>query len=156
MEHTSNNIPSHSKTRNVGGNGNNGGANFDIASEIKRLQAFYNSLSREKNQILLYLAEVYKTAKGMRTHKRCDVLQQINEELGRTLDARIARNLYRILIELTCTCNIKLRSRYANALTFAQRKKCTSSQLITLIKKNGGIEKCARAYLLEKRQAEKN
>jgi len=147
MEQTSNNIASHSKTRNVGGNGNKGGTKFDIASEIKRLKAIYKGLSREKNQILLYLADVYKSAGRLRAQKLDDMRQQIREDLGLTLDARVSSSPYRLLIELTCTCNIKLRSRYANALRFARRKECTSSQLITLIAENGGIEKCARAYL---------
>jgi len=132
-------------------NANKAGRRFDIVSEVLRLQAFYNGLSRGKDQILLYLAEVYKTAKRMRTHKRRDVLQQINEELGRTLDARIARNSHRILIELTCTRDVKQRSRYANALKFAAFMQWGSSQVRNLIAENGGIEKCERAYLQRKK-----
>jgi hypothetical protein len=150
MEH--NNIPSHTKTSNLGGNGNKAGAKFDIPSEIKRLQAIYKGLSREKTQVLLYLAEVYKSAGQLRTQKKSDVLRQIRDYSHLTLDARISSTPYRLLIELTCTCDIKLKSRYANALMFARLKRCTASQLKLFIKAYGGIEKCACAYLLEKRR----
>ena len=124
---------------------------FEITSEVLRLRAFYNGLSRGKDQILLYLAEVYKTAKRMRTHKRRDVLQQIHEDLNLTLDARVSRNPYRLLIELTCTRDVQQRSRYANALKFARHMQWGSSQVRNLIAENGGIEKCERAYLQRKK-----
>jgi len=128
-------------------NGNKVGTSFKITSEVRRLEAFYNGLSRGKDQILLYLAEVYKTAKRMRAQKKSDVLRQLRDDLRLTLDARVSSTSYRLLIELTSKCDIKLKSRYANALMFARHMQWTSAQLQHLIAENGGIEKCARAYL---------
>jgi hypothetical protein len=123
---------------------------YDIESVLHRLRSVYSGLPRAKDGILIYLEEVFRAAEEMRAQKRRDVLHQIHGSTHKTLDRRITKSPYRLLIELTCACNVKLKSRYANALKFARRNCWTTSRLAKSIKTHGGIERCSRAYTRQK------
>lgn len=123
-----------------------------VASDLKRLTAVFSGLSRQKDAILTYLEEVYRTAASWRSLNRKMVLQHVSEIIGRKLDRRVTRTANRLLVELTCKSDIKLKSRYANALEFARMKECDASQVMRFIREREGIEKCSRAYVNRKRR----
>lgn len=76
------------------------------------------------------------------------ILRWADEIAEDKLDARAKKTFLRLLIELTCGAETKLRSRYANALGYAKIHKCPPEKLTVFIKGHGGIESCARKYIV--------
>ena len=123
---------------------------LDVQADLQRLRSVNSGLSRSKDAILIYLAEIYRTGEKLRYSKKTVVLSQLNQIGIKLPDRRVTKSPYRLLLELTCDVNVKLKSRYANALNYARRRRWDASELKAKIKAQGGIENCARAYTTAK------
>ena len=128
---------------------------YDISSDVLRLKTVYAGLPRTRDSSFLYLEELYKISEEWRGKKRAEVIRQIPAIQAKPLDRRISKTPARLLIELTCPCDVRLKSRYSNALNFARKHQCSASALKRFIKNKGGLEKCARKHLQQKRQSAK-
>jgi hypothetical protein len=113
--------------------------------DIETIRAVTVGLPRKRDAVYVALTLIYRTAHKWVECGRAKVLRDAVIELsGRRIDRRIRRNLFRFLIELGWPdLDIKLRSRYANALRYAASNKCPIAELANFMKSKGRIEKCA-------------
>ena len=114
----------------------------EIRSDVKGLSAAYTLIGRINRSLYDYLIRLYRKAKKWRRRtSRNEVLSALGIS---HLDVRVSKCSVRLLIELTCKCDVKLKSRYANALRYAKRSKCGASDLEWFIREKGGLQSCAR------------
>jgi hypothetical protein len=117
---------------------------LNVASDVHRLKAVYAGLPRTRDAIFLYLEEAYRIAQQW-WNRKAEVIRQIPAIRAKPLDRRISKTPARLLIELTCTGDVRLKSRYSNALSFARKHQCSVGALKPFIKNKGGLEECGRS-----------
>jgi hypothetical protein len=125
-------------------------------SDIELIFAVAAGLTRKRDSIYLLLTEIYSVGrswlKGGRDQAR-ETRDAAIQSLGIRVDRRAKRNVFRFLIEVGCRAvDKKLRPRYANALRYAYSHDCPPKNLITFLKSRGGIEQCAKRFLMRKRK----
>jgi len=121
--------------------------------DINTIHAVAAGLSRRRDAVYMLLTHIYqvghKWLKGGQAKELRDAVIILEEV---KVDPRVKRKLFRFLIELGCpTLERKLRSRYANALSYAASKKCPIAKLAPFLKSRGGIEKCANRYVAQRK-----
>src|SRR3984893_15533880 len=128
----------------------------ELQSIISRLRAVFKGLPHRRDAIFDFLAEVLRDEPTLRSlGTTTEVLHVVQEIDPIRLDRRITRKPFRQLIELTCTCSVKLKSRHANALAYAKAHRCPPAKLRSFVKREGGIEACARKHVNGRRERER-
>jgi hypothetical protein len=122
--------------------------NIDEAlQDVQTIKTVAAGLPRKRDSIYLLLTVIYRIGgKWCKNHVSATMRDAVAVHEGIKVDLRAKRNVFRFLIEITYRVEIKLRSRYANALRYAWVRHCSPAGLTDFIKCAGGIEACAKKY----------
>jgi hypothetical protein len=122
----------------------------DALSDLNTIKRLAAGLSRKRDDIYLLLAEIYRVGRNWRQRGPRALKGHLLGRLDRTIDRRTSKNVFRFVLEVTLEkADAKAKSRYANALRYAGTEGCSPQKLIDFIKRNGGIESCAKRFLVE-------
>jgi len=125
----------------------------EALQDVQTIKSVAAGLTRKRDDIYVILTVIYRTGRKWLNRGVSHTLQDaILEHEQIRADRRAKRNVFRFLIEITCRVEIKLRSRYANALQYARVRNCVPSGLTDFIKRKGGIEECAKKYIAHKKE----
>ncbi len=128
-------------------------ANDEPLDAIQMIRTVAKGLSRKRDSIYVLLTRIYDV--GRRLVKDGQGHEAFGSfiETGKRRDRRITKSVFRSLVEIGCSeMDVKLRSRYANALRYAYVHQCPVRELKAFIKSRGGIEKCANKYIARRRR----
>jgi hypothetical protein len=127
----------------------------EVRQDLRALRTVADGLTRERDAIYLLLVAVYRAGRQWRHNVSAALARRIlTEDKMIRVDRRATRNVFRFLVEFTCQkMDVKLRSRYSNALGFAHLSNCEPANLRAFMKSNGGIEQCAKKYLRHRRNS---
>jgi hypothetical protein len=128
--------------------------NIDRAlQDVQTIKSVAAGLPRKRDSIYVLLTVIYRIGGNWRkSHVSAATRDAVAAREGIKVDRRAKRNVFRFLIEITYRVEIKLRSRYANALRYARARNCLPAGLTDFIKSAGGIEKCAKKYIAHKKK----
>jgi hypothetical protein len=128
--------------------------NIDEAlQEVQTIKSVAAGLTRKRDDVYLLMTATYRIGcKWRECHVSAALRDAVTAHEEIRVDHRAQRNVFRFLIELAWSVKIKLRSRYANALQYARVRNCVPSGLTDFIKRNGGIEECAKKYIAHKKK----
>jgi hypothetical protein len=121
--------------------------------DVQTIKSVAAGMTRSRDGVYVLMTEIYRIGSewikgGLSNELRTAVLYHERIQV----DRRAKRNVFRFLIEVTYRVDKKLRSRYANALRYARMRGCLPTGLSDFIKRNGGIEKCAKKYIAHRRK----
>jgi Bifunctional DNA primase/polymerase, N-terminal len=124
-------------------------------SDIERILTIADGLTRKRDSIYTLLFEIYCVACSWVESGRARELRDATLKfLAIRVDRRTKRNTFRFLVEVGCRgMDRKLRSRYANALRYAYSCGCPSYDVTTFLKSKGGIEQCAKQFVMQRRKS---
>ena len=115
--------------------------------DIQKIRAIAAGLSRSPDDIYLVLSEIYGVGrKWLKSGQVWEIRDGVIQRMGLRFDRRVKKRLFRFLIEVGYDVNVKLCSRYANALRYAHAHGCPRDNLREFLKSRGGIEKCDRRF----------
>ena len=122
----------------------------EALQDLLRIKSVAAGMTRKRDDVYVLLAAIYQTGRkwlkrGVSRALRDAILK--HEKVR--VDRRTTRKVFRFLIELTCMIDTKLKSRYANALRYAQAHDCPPTDLTGFLKRRGGIEKCANKFVAQ-------
>ena len=122
--------------------------NIDRAlQDVQTIKSVAAGLPRKRDSIYVLLTVIYRIGGNWRkSHVSAATRDAVAAHEGIKVDRRAKRNVFRFLIEITYRVEIKLRSRYVNALRYARARNCLPAGLTDFIKSAGGIEECAKKY----------
>jgi hypothetical protein len=128
--------------------------NIDRAlQDVQTIKSVAAGLPRKRDSIYVLLTVIYRIGGNWRkSHVSAATRDAVAAHEGIKVDRRSKRNVFRFLIEITYRVEIKLRSRYANALRYARARNCLPAGLTDFIKGKGGIEECAKKYIAHKKK----
>src|ERR1700693_4840260 len=114
-------------------------------------------LPRARNCIFPYLATLYRVVWRWRKKGELPNNIMIARKLsGQTIDPRI-QGAMRVMIELTIGPNAdaRLKWKYATALKYARQWKVLPSEVMELIKEQGGINQCIEKFRKSKKHVKR-
>ena len=115
--------------------------------DIQKIRAIAAGLSRSPDDIYLVLSEIYGVGrKWLKSGQVWEIRDGVIRRMGLRFDRRVKKRLFRFLIEVGYDVNVKLCSRYANALRYAHAHGCPRDSLREFLKSRGGIEKCDKRF----------
>jgi hypothetical protein len=118
---------------------------------IAKIRAIAAGLSRSPDDIYLVLSEVYSVGcSWLKSGQAKEIRDGVIRRMGLRCDRRVKKRLFRFLIEVGYDVNVKLRSRYANALRYAHDCPCDS--LREFLKSRGGIEQCDKRFRVQQKK----
>ena len=125
----------------------------EALQDVQTIKSVAAGLTRKRDDIYLLMTVTYRIGRKWLIRVVSAALRDeiaAHEEIR--VDRRTQRNVFRFLIELAWPVKIKLRSRYTNALQYARVRNCPIEGLTDFIKRNGGIEECAKKYIAHKKK----
>jgi hypothetical protein len=124
----------------------------EAGQDLQTLRTVAGGLTRERDAIYVLLAAIYEVGQKWRSRGVSKKFREaILRKEGVSVDRRAKRSVFRLLIELTYSKGVKLRSRYANALEYARLRDCSTAEVGGFLRSRG-IEKCARKYVAYRKQ----
>jgi hypothetical protein len=119
----------------------------EASRDIQKIRAIAAGLSRSPDDIYLVLSEIYGVGrKWLKSGQASEIRDGVIQRMGLRFDRRVKKRLFRFWIEVGYDVNVKLRSRYANALRYAHAHDCPRGSLREFLKSRGGIEKCDKRF----------
>ncbi|MGZ4987725.1 MAG: hypothetical protein ACXWBP_06785 [Limisphaerales bacterium] len=126
----------------------------EALQDVQTIKTVAAGLPRNRDSIYVLLTVIYRIGRKWRKSRVSAALRDaVAAHDGIKVDRRAKGNVFRFLIEITYRVDIKLRSRYTNALRYAWVCNCSPTELTDFIKRNGKIEKCANKYIAHKRKS---
>ena len=125
----------------------------EVLQDVQTIKTVAAGLTRKRDDVYLLMTVIYRIGQKWLKLRVPGALRDAvaaHEEIR--VDRRTKKYVFRFLIELACSVNKKLRSRYANALQYARLCHCPLEGLTEFIKRNGGIEECAKKYIAHKKK----
>ena len=127
---------------------------MDIIEALQDLQTVKSvaaGMTRRRNDVYVLMTEIYRIGRKWLNRGVSRALRDaILEHEKVRVDRRTTRKVFRFLIELTCSLDTKLKSRYANAMEYARLRDCPATELTEFLKKDG-IEKSAKKYIAHRK-----
>jgi hypothetical protein len=107
--------------------------------------------------VYMYLRKIYRLRITVGDDELPPDLQAKFKRLKKTMDRKILKNYFRVIIEATAGDNIghKVRWKYSNALSEAYHNDVSEKSLKKFIRGNGGINKTSEIYTKRKKKAKK-
>ena len=126
----------------------------EALQNIEMIRTTVAGLLRKRDAVYVGLTQIYAVRrKSANSGNAREMLDAVIKHENLRIDGRVEKSLFRVLIEVGWSgLHTKQRARYANALKYALLNKCPTEQLTAFIKGNGGIEKCARKYIANRRK----
>jgi hypothetical protein len=125
----------------------------EALQDVQTIKTVAAGLTRKRDDVYLLMTVIYRIGQKWLKLRVPGALRDAvaaHEEIR--VDRRAQRNVFRFLIELAWPVKKKLRSRYTNALQYARVRDCPVEGLTDFIKRNGGIEECAKKYIAHKKK----
>ena len=117
--------------------------------DIETIRRVAKGLSRQRDDVYLLMIVIYRVGqKWITSNQAKEMRRSVIQQLKLRIDRRARKSVFRFLIEVTYPVDVKLRSRYANALHYAHAHKCPPDDLPGFLKSKGGIEGCAKRYIM--------
>ena len=128
--------------------------NIDEAlQDVQRIKSVAAGLTRKRDSVYVLMTAIYQVAhKWLKPRMSAELRDAIADHEKIRLDHRTNKNIFRFLVEVASPLDIQQRSRYTNALRYAWLRHCPLEGLTEFIKRNGGIEECAKKYIAHKKK----
>jgi hypothetical protein len=121
--------------------------------DVETIRRVAKGLSRQRDDVYLLMTVTYRIGrKWINSGQAKEMRNLIIQQLNLRIDPRVKKSVLRFLVEIGYPGGVKLRSRYANALRYAYAHKCRPDDLPGFLKSRGGIEGCAKRYIMMRRQ----
>ena len=125
----------------------------EALQDVQTIKSVAAGLTRKRDDIYVILTVTYRVGrKWLNGHLSHRLQDAILEREKVRVDRRARRKVFRFLIEIGFRVDIQRRSRYANALEYGRICNCLPAGLTDFIKRNGGIEECAKKYIAHKKE----
>ncbi len=119
----------------------------EVRNDLLHLKTIADGLTRKRDAIYILLTAIYLVRrKWLKNDVSRNFIDAILKEDHIFVDERAKKTGFRLLVEIACETDVKLKSRYASALCYAHQCGCSASELRHFIKCRGGIEATARKF----------
>jgi hypothetical protein len=125
----------------------------EALQDVQTIKSVSAGLTRKRDSVYVLMTAIYRVGRKWLSRGLSHALQDaILEHEKVRVDRRARRKVFRFLIEIGFRVDMQRRSRYANALEYARVRNCMPAGLTDFIKRNGGIEECAKKYIAHKKE----
>ena len=105
------------------------------------------------DRLYRYLANVYALRLSLANKPKADVRSALNI-LAKTIHQRIAKNIIRLIIELSAPDHItsKMKGKYSGALNWALIQEVSAKKVKKFLHDQGGLNACVKKYSRHKKR----
>jgi hypothetical protein len=119
----------------------------EARQDLQTLRTVAGGMTRRRDAIYVLLVATFEIGQKWRNRGANKTFrEEVLRKEGVRIDRRAKKTIFRLLIELTYTIDIKLKSRYANALEYARLSDCPSASVGDFLRSKG-IDRCAKRYV---------
>jgi hypothetical protein len=125
----------------------------EALQDVQTIKIVAAGLTRKRDDIYLLMMTIYQVGlKWLKPRMSAELRDAIADHEKIRHDHRTNKNIFRFLVEVASPLDIQQRSRYTNVLRYAWLRHCPLEGLTEFIKRNGGIEECAKKYIAHKKK----